>query len=56
MLIYLFPFQESVSELILNFGVRINSLFLPKYPCKTAETLCNEKPNAMEKNEKNNFI
>ena len=27
---YLLPFQESVSELILNLGVRTNSVFLPQ--------------------------
>ena len=45
---YLLPFQLSVRLLILNFGVRTNSLFLPKCPSKTAKELCRDSPNATD--------
>ena len=50
---YLLPFQLSLSELMLNFGVRTNSLRFPICPSKTAIELCKEKPIAIEKNVKN---
>jgi hypothetical protein len=40
------PFQLSVMLLILNFGVRTNSLLFPIWPSKTAMELCSENPNA----------
>ena len=46
---YLLPFQESLSVLTLNFGVRINSDLLPKCPSKTAKELCTENPIATAK-------
>ena len=49
---YLLSFQESFKVLMLNFGVRTNSLFLPLCPSKTANELCKEKPIAIEKKAK----
>ena len=50
---YLLFFQLSLKLLMLNFGVLINSLFLPKWPSITAIELCSEKPIAIEKKVKN---
>ena len=49
----MFDFHWLLNELMLNFGVRINSDFLPKWPSKTARELCTLKPIATEKNVKN---
>ena len=54
-LIYLLFFQLSLSELMLNLGVRTNSLRLPLCPSSTAIVLWNENPKATEKKVKNNF-
>ena len=54
-LIYLLFFQLSLSELMLNLGVRTNSLRLPLCPSSTAIVLWKENPKATEKKVKNNF-
>ena len=54
-LIYLLFFQLSLSELMLNLGVRTNSLRLPLCPSSTAIVLWKENPKATEKNVKNSF-
>ena len=54
-LIYLLFFQLSLRELMLNLGVRTNSLRLPVCPSNTAIELWKEKPSATEKNVTNSF-
>ena len=49
---YLLSFQVSFKVLMLNFGVRTNSLFFPLCPSNTASELCKENPIAIEKKEK----